>query len=288
MNIYPNKRLNEKLYLPKEFPFQIFEAAIFNDAKEKLHWHDFLEINYIKSGTGKYIISEKEYNLAEKDVIIINRGELHKMLEKNNIELLVIIFDPTLLQSSIRFPFEVRVLTPFDVVCEGLSHRLNDMKGQEEEVRNIMNEIENEFSKKDIEYELLIRSSLERLMVIFMRYCFYYSTSSYIRKERIKALQSINPALEHINSNFLESIELSDLAKACNMSVSWFSKIFKTALGVSAISYLNRIRIQYAVNLLKNTDFKVADIAYESGFNNISSFVRYFKIVTGVTPKEIR
>ncbi len=48
------------------------------------------------------------------------------------------------------------------------------------------------------------------------------------------------------------------------------------------------IRVENACKLLNETDKSVADICYESGFNNFSNFNRYFKVITGQTPLQYK
>lgn len=74
---------------------------------------------------------------------------------------------------------------------------------------------------------------------------------------------------------------------AC-MNIYKFSKTFKERIGQSLPSYLNSIRIKKAAELLKNPDLSITEIAYFVGFGSVEHFIRIFKEVYGVSPKEYR
>ena len=66
------------------------------------------------------------------------------------------------------------------------------------------------------------------------------------------------------------------------------TEIFKQEYGITIKEYSDFLRLSLAKAMLSNTDKKVIDIAYESGFSSISSFNRFFKKKTGITPTEYR
>lgn len=66
------------------------------------------------------------------------------------------------------------------------------------------------------------------------------------------------------------------------------SRTMKKYLGVTPTGFINDLRINYAANLLANTNLKIADICYESGFGNISHFYTVFNSIYGKSPKEYR
>lgn len=64
--------------------------------------------------------------------------------------------------------------------------------------------------------------------------------------------------------------------------------IFKQEYGVTPKEYLDRLRLREAKKMLKQTQEKVIDVAYQAGFSNLSAFNRFFKQQTGQTPTEYR
>ena len=78
------------------------------------------------------------------------------------------------------------------------------------------------------------------------------------------------------------------MAELIGMSESAFSHFFKKRTNRNFISYLNDVRIGHATRMLFETTDRVAEIAFQSGFNNISNFNRIFKKSKGQNPSEYR
>lgn len=96
-------------------------------------------------------------------------------------------------------------------------------------------------------------------------------------------------AKKYIETNYANpDICLRTTAEAVHFSPNHFSTIFSQDCGVTFIEYLTSIRVEQAKKLLKNSDMKSADIAYEVGFNDPHYFSFIFKKVTGMSPREWR
>jgi len=85
-----------------------------------------------------------------------------------------------------------------------------------------------------------------------------------------------------------EPVTLEELAILANMGPASFSRFFKRATGRTFKRYLNEVRIETACRLLIRTKMSVAEICYESGFQNVSNFNRRFLQIRSVNPMEYR
>ncbi|WP_308444056.1 AraC family transcriptional regulator [Gillisia lutea] len=94
--------------------------------------------------------------------------------------------------------------------------------------------------------------------------------------------------VKYMRDHLTENISVDKLANKACMSTSNFYKTFKNTLGESPIDYLNAERIKFAKRLIQNTSNKFSDIAFKSGFNNISYFNRQFKRLEKITPNQYR
>lgn len=61
--------VKDEMVFEREFPYRMFLS---NSRQMYLHSHDLLEINYVKEGSGYYLIEEKEYEIHPGDIFIIN------------------------------------------------------------------------------------------------------------------------------------------------------------------------------------------------------------------------
>jgi len=99
----------------------------------------------------------------------------------------------------------------------------------------------------------------------------------------------IMKAREFIERNFnTVDISLYSTAVYAGISPNYLSTVFAQETGENFIEYLTRIRIEKAKQLLKETDMKSIDIAYETGFNDPHYFSSIFKKNTGLSPREFR
>lgn len=98
----------------------------------------------------------------------------------------------------------------------------------------------------------------------------------------------IKPALEFIKMHYFEKIMLDDMAALCNISSSYFSKLFKKVTGDNFANYINKIRVKKAQELLVNTDNPITVIAMDLGFGDNSYFNKVFKKIEGVAPSLYR
>ncbi|MHC4873094.1 MAG: helix-turn-helix domain-containing protein [Planctomycetota bacterium] len=109
-----------------------------------------------------------------------------------------------------------------------------------------------------------------------------------IRRNRRKASTSIGLALQFMRDNFSKDITRKDVATACHLSESHFSRTFRKNTGSSFSDVLTRMRINHAAELLINSDLQLLQIAFSSGFNDQSYFCKVFRETMGISPKRYR
>ena len=104
-----------------------------------------------------------------------------------------------------------------------------------------------------------------------------------------KASAIINEAKLYMAEHFSDSsIMLQDVASAVNMSNSRFSTVFSQQSGQTFTEYLIYLRLNKAKELLRGTDHRSSQIAFEVGYNDAHYFSYNFKKNTGMTPSEYR
>lgn len=94
-------------------------------------------------------------------------------------------------------------------------------------------------------------------------------------------------AIQYANKHFTEDIGIEDMARAADLSVPHFSRLFRE-LGRTPYQYIIWMRLRYARILLKQTTLNVEDIATRCGFQNASYFGKVFHKVIGVSPLTFR
>jgi len=85
-----------------------------------------------------------------------------------------------------------------------------------------------------------------------------------------------------------EALSLTKVARLVKIHPNYFSEKFKEVTGLNFVTYLARIRVAKAAELLKNRDLRVSEIAFAVGFQSLSQFNRVFKRLVGSAPTEFR
>lgn len=98
----------------------------------------------------------------------------------------------------------------------------------------------------------------------------------------------IKPVFSYIHKNFRKTISISEIAAVAGYSECYFMSMFKKITGYTFVEYLNIIRIENARKLLVESDMSVSEIAWQSGFNNLSYFIRLFKKKFDCSPLKYR
>ncbi len=101
--------------------------------------------------------------------------------------------------------------------------------------------------------------------------------------------ESERPSLQQImEKNFCFRLHLEDYAELCHRSLSAFKREFQQIYKESPGKWIMKRRVERAANLLANTDQSVTEVAFETGFEDLSHFSRVFKNITGINPSEYK
>jgi AraC-like DNA-binding protein len=94
----------------------------------------------------------------------------------------------------------------------------------------------------------------------------------------------INAIYEFSLKHFKRNITLEEIAAVANVSPNSFCRYFKSRTRKTYSQFLIEIRVGHACKLLIENNMSIKQLCYESGFNNFTSFHKYFKVITGKSP----
>lgn len=287
MNISEYENSQEtKLHGQGNFPFNIYLCSIPLDFTiVPAHWHNDMEIIYIKKGTGCITADLIPFRVSAGDIVIVPPGQLHSIeqLADASMEYENIIFQLSMLMApqgdvcSEEFfqPMIHGKLLP-DTLYKPESPLYPALSG----CLDAIDDICRNFAPG---YQLAIKGQLFSF--------FYELTKSFhcpLPQKNNKSLDRLKGLLKYVETNYPEKISIADAARICGFSQSHFMKFFKSSMGVSFIDYLNDYRITMAARLLTSSSDTVVNIASETGFENLSYFNRVFKRKYQCTPTEFR
>ena len=275
-------------------PFQTFKG---NWRIVKPHWHYFTEMVYLVKGVLYTEVDNHQYTLNPGDMIIFHPKQIHSFLDyptKNadnqDEELLFygIKFDDMILSNttpgSPKLPKLLANITKDDtpynlITAEELKY--NPVKLFFE---NCIWETNNKQFGYDIKVASTISLIITELMRIWLRRGLQLSSKSTFDQFSSKDFS----VLEYIDQHSAENISIEELANRCGMCYSNFAKQFKAQFGKTCKEYIEFVRICKADTLLLYTDKTLDYISQETGFTDASHFIRTYKKIRGITPKQRR
>lgn len=162
-------------------------------------------------------------------------------------------------------------------ICNNLVRNVLDMGGR----------LPKELNEKDIFKAVFGVDSIQDLVEMaeeIVDVC----TADFNREEKVYSF-NVEKAVSFISENYMRDLSLDDVANAVFLSSGYLSIIFKDETGYTVLEYITYIRMQKAKDLvLQMPALKVKDIAEQLGYNNVQSFIRYFKKYYGETPMAFR
>ena len=96
--------------------------------------------------------------------------------------------------------------------------------------------------------------------------------------------ERVNLIYEYSLKHFKRAIQLEEIAMVANISPNSFCRFFKSRTRKTYSRFLIEIRVGHACKLLIENNLSIKQVCYESGFNNFTSFYKYFKLITGKSP----
>lgn len=119
---------------------------------------------------------------------------------------------------------------------------------------------------------------------------YYLASLRYLRQYRstVRYDGVVNAAIHYMKENVERHLTLQDVLDYVGYSSTRFSALFKKETGSSPLAYFNRLKIEYACQMLKTTDMHINRICYKVGIEDSLYFSRMFSKAMGMSPSEYR
>jgi len=140
--------------------------------------------------------------------------------------------------------------------------------------------IEKNWKKRNIGFQMKCKSHLYNIICTLQNEYYIDYISS-------KNAEIIIPAIEYIHNNYYkETISIAQMANLCNISDTYFRRIFNQIYGTTPIRYINNLKLTRAKELILSGDYPIHEISFLSGYNDDSYFSREFKKAFGCSPNK--
>lgn len=140
----------------------------------------------------------------------------------------------------------------------------------------------------DVGFEFRCLSDLYRLFSYFI-----VNVPNHLKKESEslhtkEKEQRLTRIINYMHQHYTEKLTLSQLAQSEGLSMAYLSHLFKTTVHMAFQEYLNSLRFEHALLLLKKTDRSITDICLESGFSDSRYLNKRLKSVYNLSLKDFR
>ena len=247
-----------------------------------VHWHNEIEILYIKKGHLHIYIDGHNFDAIPGEVYYVNPGILHFMDTSDlNVDYYAILFPLDFISFRTNDNLEKQIFAPLKTGRLLFPHKVSD-NTVSQEITALLDRIIEENKEESLYCQLHTRILLlEIIELLHKRNCLTHPS-------RVHTSQLQRDIISYIQQHHTEKISLEMLSKEFHMSEKYLSRYFKMNFSISFKQYVGHLRMSTAVNLLETTDLSVTDIALNSGFQSVNLFIRVFKATYGITPLQYR
>lgn len=270
--------------LPFKIPKPEHDALIYQEDigpifYNKLHQHEEIQISFIVEGKGTLIVGDTVNDYNKGDLLVIGSNLPHVFESDSHSspqsQMLSLFFTKTAFGSHF---FNLEELKELNSFFKRATYGFKFIS--EPEV------------VKSIFLRLKKASKLEQFMSLLKLLKLtsegeYKSLSSFIYDKKFNAVEGkrMQDIFEYTMKHYTKEITLDTIAGIATMTKTAFCKYFKKRTNKTYFRFLSELRIEHACKLIESSqEFSILDIAYRSGFKNISNFNRQFRTLKHTNP----
>lgn len=249
-----------------------------------LHWHDELEFIYVLEGDIGYLVDGEKLMIKAGEGIFVNSRHLHLIRNGiHNCDLLCIIFPPMLLCASQYVAG--KMVEP--ILKGNMPYLLLDGKVDwQERTLDCLQAIYD--SSLETGSEVKILSLVYQLWHEIATHTEADESSEVAEKSCGESLSDMKKMIRYIEDHYQKKLTLTELCRHTGVGKNKCTELFRKYTNLSPMQYLSHYRMEKGIELLKNTDMSITEIAYAAGFSDASYFTESIHRYTGYSAREIR
>ncbi len=280
-----------------------------SDGSVAMHRHSFYEMVLILRGSCRHSYRGSEIPLIPGDLFLVPPGIPHSYRFSDNISICNCQFEPEVLDSQSR-QFVSDISYTALQQKSSTAQRLADVRahwkedaalsvrhigningqgiihlGRAEQARiaQMLSDILCEQKEQHFAFPRMKQMLLGQMLVQIKRVQMHQFDQ--IEQSASWQDEMVNAIMSEIEHDLTADYDFNEIARAQNISISYFRLIFKNITGLSPVEYLNRVRILRALELLQTTQTPIAEIAAAVGILDPNYFSRLFKKIIGYPPR---
>ena len=248
-----------------------------------VHWHDELEIIYVKSGFLTVNISGENYIGKPGDAFVVSPGNLHFMgSQTGTVDYFTFLFPLKYIAFRTDDMLDDKLIEPLNSGHLMISPEIKDtVKEQCEQLAGV-------YAAEIDESESKITGQIKK-KIILLQFIHELWKKGFIVENDTTGRNTVEKEMvSYIQQNYTGKILLREFGEQFHLSEKYISRYFKDHFHITLSQYVTYLRLEHAKQMLQETDISVTEVAMQSGYQNISYFIRSFKKMYGVSPLKYR
>ena len=248
-----------------------------------VHWHDELEIIYVKSGFLTVNISGENYIGKPGDAFVVSPGNLHFMgSQTGTVDYFTFLFPLKYIAFRSDDMLDDKLIEPLNSGHLMISPEIKDtVKEQCEQLARV-------YAAEIDKSESKITSQI-RKKIILLQFIHELWKKGFIVENDTTGRNTVEKEMvSYIQQNYMGKILLREFGEQFHLSEKYISRYFKEHFHITLSQYVTYLRLEHAKQMLQEPDISVTEVAMQSGYQNISYFIRSFKKTYGVSPLKYR
>ena len=276
------KGIYETVNFKANTSFRLYENEEFEDYPP--HWHNSMEIIMPLENIYTIDSCNRRTVLKEGDIIFIWPCCIHTLFAPETGKRIIFIVDINVLGQIKQMAALHSLLSPITIVTPETFPNAYSL------IQNAILDIRNEYRKDSMFSDLYIYSKMLSIFSALAQNTtgqngHFDDVTANKQQEYTEKFMFI---CQYITNHCTDDLTLDDIADLAGFSKYHFSRLFKQFTNTSFYKFLNQKRIALAEKQLADVNNSITDVAINSGFSSMSSFIRMFKQINGCTPTEFR
>lgn len=250
------------------------------------HWHDEFEFIFLEYGEMLARIDGQAILLKAGECLCIHPGEVHSLESLAEIpsQHQAIVFPLHFLASAFVDEIQLTCIQPLHTGALKLPRHLAATTEYSPLLSHIQLIITHYHAKK-IGYQLLLKASFYQFFALILAQT---SDVALALPPVDPQIARIKQAISYFHTHYSDKIYIQSVADELHINHHYFCRTFKRVTGKTPIDYLNHYRLEQAETQLRMTREPIMTISLDVGFDNISYFIKLFKVQYGTTPAKYR